>query len=91
MSGILETAMLVCFGISWPMNVYRNYKSRTAKGMSLGFIMLIILGYVAGIAAKLITHNITYVLAVYLLNLAIVSVNVLVYVRNKRLDKQSRA
>lgn len=91
MSGILETTMLVCFGISWPMNVYRNYKSRTAKGMSLGFIMLIILGYVAGIAAKLITHNITYVLAVYVLNLAIVSVNVLVYVRNKRLDKQSRA
>lgn len=90
MSGILETAMLVCFGISWPMNVYRNYKSRTAKGMSLGFIMLIILGYVAGIAAKLITHNITYVLAVYVLNLLIVSVNVLVYVRNKRLDKISK-
>lgn len=90
MSGILETTMLVCFGISWPMNVYRNYKSRTAKGMSLGFIMLIILGYVAGISAKLITHNITYVLAVYVLNLAIVSVNVLVYVRNKRLDKISK-
>lgn len=88
MSGILETTMLVCFGISWPMNVYRNYKSGTAKGMSLGFILLIIFGYVAGISAKLITHNITYVLAVYVLNLLIVSVNVLVYMRNVRLDRQ---
>ena len=89
MPEILETLMLVCFGMSWPMNVYRNYKARTARGMSLLFILLIISGYVAGIGAKILTGNFTYVLAVYVLNLLFVSINLLVYVRNRRLDHTS--
>ena len=51
---LLETVMLVCFGISWPVSLIRNVRARTAKGMSLGFILLIIAGYIAGIAAKII-------------------------------------
>ena len=89
MPEILETLMLVCFGMSWPMSVYRNYKARSARGMSLFFILLIISGYIAGIGAKILTHNFTYVLAVYVLNLLFVSVNLLVYVRNRRLDRTS--
>ncbi len=88
MAEILETVMLVCFGFSWPLNVYRNYEARTARGMSLPFILLIMLGYVAGICAKLILKNYSYVLAVYVLNLLIVSVNLLVYFRNRKLDKK---
>ena len=89
MPEILETLMLICFGMYWPMNVYRNYKARTARGMSLLFILLIISGYVAGIGAKILTGNFTYVLAVYVLNLLFVSINLLVYVRNRRLDHTS--
>ena len=89
MPEILETLMLICFGMSWPMNVYRNYKARTARGMRLLFILLIISGYVAGIGAKILTGNFTYVLAVYVLNLLFVSINLLVYVRNRRLDHTS--
>ena len=55
MSGIFETVMLVCFGLSWPLNVIKAYKARTAKGTSLPFILLIITGYIAGITAKLIS------------------------------------
>ena len=87
MAHFLEAAMLVCFGFSWPMNVYKNYKAGTAKSMSIQFILLIITGYVAGITAKLWSHTINYVLAVYIINLAIVSVNVFVYIRNRRLDR----
>ena len=54
MGGILETAMLICFGCSWPINLVKNYKCRSAKGMSLPFILLLIVGYVAGICAKFI-------------------------------------
>ena len=89
MPEILETLMLICLGMSWPMSVYRNYKARSARGMSLFFILLIISGYIAGIGAKILTHNFTYVLAVYVLNLLFVSVNLLVYVRNRRLDRTS--
>ena len=86
---LLEAVMLVCFGFSWPMNVIKSYKARSAKGMSLGFILLIITGYVAGIAAKFVNHQLNYVLAVYFLNLAIVMVNLGVYFRNKALDRKS--
>ena len=88
MGSILEAVMLVCFGFSWPLNVMKAYKAKTAKDTSLPFIMLIIIGYIAGISAKLISGQINYVLIAYILNLAIVSLNVIVYFRNVSLDKK---
>lgn len=90
MSSILETIMLICFGISWPLNLVKAYKARTAKGTSLAFILLIITGYLAGIAAKLVSGNINYVLAAYLFNLVAVSLNLAVYFRNASLDKNQQ-
>ena len=86
---ILETIMLVCFGFSWPINLIKAYKARTAKSTSLPFVLLIIMGYIAGISAKIIMGNINYVLVAYLLNLAIVSLNLIVYFRNMALDKKA--
>lgn len=88
MGSILETVMLVCFGFSWPLNVIKAYKAGTAKGTSLPFILLIITGYIAGISAKLISGQINYVLIAYIVNLAIVSLNVAVYFRNVSLDQK---
>ncbi|MBE6558386.1 MAG: hypothetical protein E7661_05195 [Ruminococcaceae bacterium] len=88
MAPILETVMLVCFGFSWPMNLIKAYKAKTAKSTSLPFVLLIIVGYIAGISAKIIMGNINYVLVAYLLNLAIVSLNLVVYFRNAALDKK---
>ena len=88
MGSIVETVMLVCFGFSWPLNVIKAYKAKTAKGTSLPFILLIITGYIAGISAKLISGQINYVLIAYMLNLAIVSLNIVVYFRNVSLDKK---
>ena len=88
MGSILETMMLICFGFSWPLNVIKAYKAKTAKGTSLLFILLIITGYIAGISAKVISGQINYVLIAYIVNLAIVSLNVAVYFRNISLDKK---
>ena len=63
MASILETTMLVCFGLSWPVNLMKAYRAGTTKGTSLFFIVLILLGYTAGTAAKLVSGQITYVLA----------------------------
>lgn len=89
MGSILETVMLVCFGFSWPLNVMKSYKAKTAKGTSLPFIMLIITGYIAGISAKIISGQINYVLIAYIVNLSIVSLNIVVYFRNVSLDKKN--
>lgn len=90
MPEILEAMMLICFGLSWPINLVKNIRARSAKGMSLQFILLIIVGYVAGIASKIISHRINYVLAVYLLNLIVVSINLAVYFYNHHLDRAAQ-
>lgn len=88
MSSVLETIMLICFGLSWPINLRKAYLARTAKGTRLFFILLIITGYIAGILAKLVSGQINYVLIAYFINLIMVSCNLIVYFRNTALDKQ---
>ena len=90
MTELLEATMLVCFGLSWPMNLLKNIKARSAKNMSLRFIFLIIIGYIAGISAKIIRGTYNYVFAVYVLNILIVSANVIVYFINKKYDRLAK-
>ncbi len=88
MQNILETVMLICFGLSWPINLVKNIKAKTAKSTSLPFYLLITVGYIAGIAAKFIGGNINYVLIAYFINILFVLLNIIVYFRNKSLDKK---
>lgn len=90
MTEIFESIMLVCFGLSWPMAVVKNIKAHTAKSMSLPFILLIITGYIAGIAAKINTGNFSYVLVIYIINLFFVSANLVVYFVNLNHDHHAR-
>lgn len=83
--------MIICFGFSWPMSVYKSIKSRTTKGKSLLFECLVWTGYVFGIAGKIITDNITYVFVFYVINIIMVSVDLCLYYRNYKLDKQAEA
>ncbi len=89
MGSVFETVMLLCFGFSWPLNVIKAYKARTAKGSSLPFILLIIVGYVAGISAKITAGQINYVLIAYIGNRTIVLFNLSIYFRNVSLDKKA--
>ncbi len=98
MPEILEIIMILCFGASWPFNVAKSFRARTAKGKSLLFLILIEVGYIAGIAAKL-TNPVYmaafgekwYVLFFYVLNFAMVGTDVILYFRNRRLDKLAGA
>lgn len=89
---IFEILMIVCFGLSWPMNVIKSYRARTAKGKSLPFLLLICIGYVFGIAGKLVSSSYKwYVLFFYVLNLFMVSLDVVMYARNCRLDRMEES
>lgn len=91
MANILEIIMLLCFGASWPLNLMKALKARTAKGTSLPFYCMIETGYVCGIAAKFIGGNVNYVLFFYCLNIFVVGLNILAYFRNRRLDAEREA
>ncbi len=94
MAELFEIIMIVSFGASWPLNVMKSYKARTTKGKSLPFLLLIFFGYIAGITSKLINETYMasfgskwYVLFFYVLNLLMVGLDLLLYVRNRKLDK----
>ncbi len=98
MAEILEIAMILCFGASWPMNVIKSYRARSTKGKSLAFLCLIFVGYIAGIASKLLNEAYMaefaakwYVLFFYVLNLLMVGADLVLYARNYRLDKAREA
>lgn len=95
MAEILEVIMIVCFGASWPFNVRKSYKARTARGKSPWFLCLIIFGYIAGIAAKFLNEAYMatistkwYVLFFYFLNLIMVSIDLILYFRNRKIDRR---
>jgi hypothetical protein len=94
MPELLEIIMVVSFGASWPFNVVKSYRARTAKGKSPAFLILILFGYVAGITSKLINEAYMaefgqkwYVLFFYVLNLIMVGADLVLYYRNYKLDK----
>ena len=90
MAAVLEAIMLVCFGLSWPINAMKAWKSRTAVGTSWMFLALITFGYLAGIAAKFVGGMVNWVLVVYFINLAALGANWIIFLRNLNLDKQRK-
>ena len=87
---IFEIGMLVCFGAAWPLNIYKSIKSRTAKGRSLVFQYVVMLGYVCGIIHKLL-HSNDIVLYLYILNLVMIATDTVLVLRNRRLDAEREA
>lgn len=91
MSELFEIFMIVLFGFSWPANVIKSYKSRTTKGKSLMFLILIFVGYLFGITAKLLADSFKwYVLFFYVLNTIMVGADLILYVRNAKLDAKAK-
>lgn len=88
MKEILEVIMLICFGISWPISVCKSIRSRSTSGKSVIFMLAIIVGYIAGIASKIVGDQINYVLFMYALNLLMVSVDLAVYFVNKNRESK---
>lgn len=87
MVAVLECIMLICFGISWPISVYKSATSRSTQGKSIFFTFAIMVGYLAGITGKIISGVINYTLVLYLINLAVVSVDCVLYFINRRHEK----
>ena len=87
MAQIFETGMLICFGLSWPFNIAKSLRSGTAKGKSMLFEIVVIVGYLMGLTGKFVSGNVTYVAVVYVLDILMVSCDFIITLRNHRLDK----
>lgn len=84
-----EIAMLVCFGISWPVSIRKSLVSRSTGGKSPLFMVLIITGYIAGIAHKAL-YNLDFVIILYALNAIMVSIDLGLYFRNRAMEQAAK-
>lgn len=87
--GIFEFLMLCCFGFSWPFSIVTSIKSRSTKGKSLAFMLLIELGYIFGITHKIL-YNMDWVIWAYVTLFFLVAVDLYLYAINRRREKREK-
>jgi hypothetical protein len=80
---IFEIMMLVCFGVSWPISIAKSLRTRQVAGKSPLFLLIVIAGYASGILHKVI-YSPDWVIALYIVNLALVAVDLALYFRFSR-------
>ena len=106
LTDLFEALTIFCFGLSWPLSIRKSLISRTAKGKSLFFEVFLLIGYAFGIARKIIqitalnypvsTETLPTVIFYlsfffYVLNFIEISIDVALYFRNTKLDKEREA
>ena len=84
--------MLILFGVSWPFNLMKSIKTRSTKGKSLLFLILIDLGYTAGITSKFFSDYFVWatdwwVFMIYVINFLFVSADLIMYFINRSKEK----
>ena len=87
---ILETLMILSFGISWPINLAKAWRSRSTGGKSIMFDYFIGAGYVCGILSKILTHTFNLAFWFYFPNLIMVTCDIILYYRNKKLEAAAK-
>lgn len=91
-ANILETLMIICFGLSWPLSILRSLRSKSTKGKSLPFMCFILIGYFCGLASKFLTQTYNLAFYFYFPNILMVATDIVIYFRNKELElKQQKA
>jgi hypothetical protein len=84
---IFEITMLTCFGAAWPLSIWKSIKSKSTSGKSLPFMIIIAIGYIAGMLHKIV-YNFDLVFYLYLLNFLMVGTDVTLYFVNKYREKK---
>ncbi|OPZ28653.1 MAG: hypothetical protein BWZ02_01242 [Lentisphaerae bacterium ADurb.BinA184] len=86
---LFEALMLICFGAAWPLSIAKSYRTRRNGAKSLWFLVVVFIGYVAGVIHK-VRNDLDFVTALYALNGVMVFADILLYLRNAWLAKRER-
>lgn len=83
-----EILMLICFGAAWPLSIYKLLKSKSAGGKSIPFLLVLILGYIAGVLHKCF-YSPDPVVALYGVNLVLISIDLFLVLKYRKLAENS--
>ncbi len=76
---IFEALMLLAFASSWPFSIIKTLRTKQVAGKSLLFILIVDIGYVAGILSKVTAPTLDWRIWLYVFNFAIVSTDLALY------------
>jgi lipopolysaccharide export LptBFGC system permease protein LptF len=83
--GIFEIIMLLCFSAAWPFSIAKSFRARSTKGKSLLFLIVVLIGYAAGVIHKTNCDN-DPVVGLYIFNGFLVLTDLVLYLRNHMLE-----
>lgn len=83
---IFEALMLICFGAAWPFSIVKSYHTKQNGSKSLIFLVVLFCGYLMGITHKLL-YSRDPVIFLYALNGGMVFVDMMLFLRNRRLEE----
>jgi len=85
---IFEAAMIMCWGVSWPVAVVKTLRTKTVAGISPLFLWFVFWGYVAGICFKIAEFmaegSMNPVIGLYLFNFFWVGTEVALYYKYRK-------
>lgn len=84
-----EAGMLLCFGAAWPTAIVKSLKSKSTQGKSLGFLYIVLMGYISGIIHKVL-YSPDIVIVFYVINFIMVSCDTVLYYKNRRLERENK-
>ena len=87
---VFEIGMLVSFGLGWPISIIKSWRSRQTGGKSIGFLFVVLLGYISGTLHKLF-YNLDFVIILYIINGVMVAIDIALFFRNRRLERKAQA
>ena len=84
----LEFMMLALFGVSWPFAIAKTYRAKRVDGKSPLFEVIVIAGYLCGIASHVVSGVGMWVIGIYAVDILLVSTDLALYcyysIKNRR-------
>ncbi len=77
---IFEAIMMICFGAAWPFSIYKLLKTKKAKGKSIPFLAIVLLGYICGILFHLF-GDLNLVIIFYIFNTCLVMIDLMLTIK----------
>jgi hypothetical protein len=82
---LFEAMMLLAFGVSWPASIAKSLRTRFVRGKSPMFMCIVMSGYVCGIIHKTLNPPTEpgieqYVLWLYVMDLLLVTTDLVLYI-----------
>ena len=84
-----EGIMLICFGMAWPVSIYKTYKARRNEGKSIHFLYVILIGYISGIIFQHLSNpKAILIMSLFILNSCMIVIDIILFYRNEWLMKR---